>query len=211
MKIRKICLLIPVLALINACGPEQLNPEAYSAWIENPDNGLNITTVAGEFKFNLQYKPLPYAALINSKEEHIDKEELLKIMEEMKDLQYYTLRINPATGNEEMLQTNLTSQEEYFYRVQYFSFKLKNDLYLKEGNDSLPCVFAHFERSYAVSPNNNFILAFPVSEREKESIAKGKKYEEEKTLVYNDQYLQTGQVKLKIEKSSVRHIPELKL
>lgn len=203
-------LLLCLLAL-TACSPVELDPNAYASWIENPDNGLNTTAIAGDFKFNLQYKPLTYVAFLNLEKENRNKTEFLKNMEDMKDLQYYTLRINPKGGGGEMLQTNLTSKEEYFYRVQYFSFQLKRDLYLVEGKDSLPCVFAHFERSYAVSPNNNFILAFPVSEKEKSLRTQGKEYLTDKVLVYNDQYLQTGQVKLKIDKKSFANIPDLKL
>ena len=203
-------LLLCVVAL-TACSPKELDPKAYASWIENPDNGLNTTAVAGDFKFNLQYKPLTYVASLNLEKEHANKVEFLKNVEELKELQYYTLRINPNGGGGEMLQTNLTSKDEYFYRVQYFSFQLKRDLYLVEGKDSLPCVFAHFERSYAVSPNNNFILAFPISEKEKSLRAQGKEYLTDKVLVYNDQYLQTGQVKLKIDKKSFANIPDLKL
>lgn len=207
-------IIFPVLisvTVLSSCKQKELDPEAYVAWVENPANGLNTTKEAGDFKFSLQYKPLSYVALLNLEKENTGKQQLLKTMEEMKDLQYFTLRINSKTGESEMLQTNLETTDEYFYRVEYFSFHLKKDLYLLDGNDSLPCVIAHFERSYGISPNNSFILAFPLSEKEKALKIKGEKDITDKVLVYNDQYLQTGQVKLKIEKNSFNHIPELKL
>ncbi|HSH65042.1 MAG TPA: hypothetical protein VLB84_04400, partial [Bacteroidia bacterium] len=165
--LRKIVLIFLPACTLMSCGHRELDPQAYISWMENPKNGLHASEIVGDFEFDLQYKPLSYVALKSMKKEKVNKEELLKSMQEMGDLQYYTLRINSANGKGEMLRTNLSAADEYFYRVQYFSFQLKKDLYLLDGKDSLPCVFAHFERTYAISPNNNFILAFPVSQEEK--------------------------------------------
>ncbi|HSH65517.1 MAG TPA: hypothetical protein VLB84_06895, partial [Bacteroidia bacterium] len=54
-------------------------------------------------------------------------------------------------------------------------------------------------------------LAFPVSQEEKKEKQQGMEHKTDKVLVYNDQFLQTGQVRLTIEKGSFSHIPELKL
>lgn len=209
-KLKITTVLLSVFFVWTSCNTGNLEPVAYKNWVENPENGLNVSREAGEFQFTLQYKPLDYVALINQRPEQLNRQGFMKNKEEMKELQYYTLRIDSKTGDE-MLRSNLSSADEYFYRVEYFSFHLKKDLYLIDGNDSLPCVLSHFERSYALSPNNNFILAFPLSEKEKVMLAKGKAYTGEKTLVYDDRYLQTGPVKFTIKKDALSALPQLKI
>jgi hypothetical protein len=199
------------LLLVPACTHKSLSPAAYAAWVENADNGLCTEQTAGNFTFSLQYKPLEYVALLNKRSYTIDKATLNNELSEIKDMQYYTLRINSKDGKTEMLRTGLSATDEYYRRIEYFSFHLKNDLYLVDGTDSLPCTLFHFERSYDLSPNNSFVLAFPLSENEIAHQKQGKKYTAEKTLVYNDRLLNTGIVKLAIKKRALEHIPDIKL
>lgn len=200
-----------LLMMQYACTNPQLSPKAYIAWIENENNGLKTTQLAGDYRISLQYKPLEYVVMLNERNDNIDKATMDKGIEEIKDMQYYTLRINTKDEKTEMLRTNLTETNEYYQRIEYFSFHLKNDLYLVDGTDSLPCGLFHFERSYGVSPGNNFLLAFPLSKKEIEQRKNGKNYSEEKTLVYNDRFLNTGTVKLEIKKSALENIPGLKI
>jgi len=194
-----------------SCTKSQLAPRSYMSWIENESNGLKTTRVSGDFKFSLQYKPLEYVVMLNERNTNMDKATMEKEMEEIKDMQYYTLKINSNDEKAEMLRTNLSETNEYYRRIEYFSFHLKNDVYLIDGTDSLPCGLFHFERGYGISPDNNFLLAFPLSKKEIELRKQGKKYFEEKTLIYKDRFLNTGTVRLEIKKNALENIPAVRI
>lgn len=209
--IATILLLVFTAIMQSACVQQVLQPRAYMTWVEDKNNGLKITESAGDYIFNLQYKPLDYIVLINERTDTIDRKKFDKDKEELKDMQYYTFSIAPKNGKTEMLRSNLNYGEEYYQRVQYFSFHLKDDLYLIDGNDSLPCLLCHFERSYDLTPNNKFLLAFPLSKKETSKRENGNKYASDKTLIYQDKLLNTGIVKLEVTKNAIDNIPSVKL
>src|SRR5690606_10624522 len=118
-------------------------------------------------------------------------------IKEIKDFQYYTLKIESLKGTE-MMRTNIASEHEYSQRLQYFSDLVQYDLSLEENNDTLTCQLFHFERNYGVAPYNNIVLGFPKPTQEST-----------KTLVFNDQILGIGKIKLKIEKENIDNIPNI--
>lgn len=203
-KIRKSIVLLCIGLCIWGCDKRALTVVEYIRWVEDESNGLIVSKVIQDFVFSVQYKPLNYVALKSLKRTAPDEEQLSKEMVEIEDLQYYTLRIGTNDGTKDLLKAGIESEDDYFMRIEYFSFHIQKDLQLIDGLDTLPCVLHHFERTYGITPHTNIVLAFKLPEdKSAEGMLKAK------TLIYNDQILGTGKILLTIKEEDLRMIPHL--
>lgn len=183
--------------MLFSCTQKELSVKDYLAWVNNPENGLKVSKEIKDYKIELFYKPAEYIAINEQKTTEIDTALFYQRIKEIKDFQYYTLKIESLKGTE-MMRTNISSEHEYSQRLQYFSDLVQYDLSLEENNDTLSCQLFHFERNYGVAPYNNIVLGFPKPTQENA-----------KTLVFNDQILGIGKIKLKIEKENIDNIPNI--
>lgn len=183
--------------MLFSCAQKELSVKDYLAWVNNPENGLKVSKEIKDYKIELFYKPAEYIAINEQKTTEIDTALFYQRIKEIKDFQYYTLKIESLKGTE-MMRTNIASEHEYSQRLQYFSDLVQYDLSLEENNDTLTCQLFHFERNYGVAPYNNIVLGFPKPTQENA-----------KTLVFNDQMLGIGKIKLKIEKENIDNIPNI--
>lgn len=183
--------------MLFSCTQKELSVKDYLAWVNNPENGLKVSKEIKDYKIELFYKPAEYIAINEQKTTEIDTTLFFQRIKEIKDFQYYTLKIESLKGTE-MMRTNISSEHEYSQRLQYFSDLVQYDLSLEENNDTLSCQLFHFERNYGVAPYNNIVLGFPKPTQENA-----------KTLVFNDQMLGIGKIKLKIEKENIDNIPNI--
>ena len=176
-----------------------LFPEELTEWVNDNSNGLKIEKEIDEYRFSTFYKPLDYIVATDLNKKEITKDELIAKKGEIEDLQYFTFRIGLKTNEGDLLKHNLREANEYYARVEHFSFAMQNDIVLFEGQDTLKCVLYHFERTYGTAPFLNFNLAFEKTQNK-----------EDKTLIINDQVLGIGRVKLTIPKENILRIPKLK-
>lgn len=177
--------------------PEKLSPRAYVAWVEDKNNGLKVEKTIEEFTYTLQYKPLEYVALMELKKDAVGGLELNKKIEEYDGLQYYTFRIS-TESRMELLKKNLKETNEYYGRIQYFSFDMQKDLKLIEGKDTLNCVLFHFERVYGLAPYATFVLGFPLTDGIND-----------KTLFYDEQVFGSGKIYLTIQSKNCKKTPSV--
>lgn len=191
----------PILADVST--NQKLDGEAYTTYIEEKANGLIKEKQISDFTFSLFYKPLEYQALVGLKNQHPAKADFDREMSEIKDMQYFTFKIEVANFNQELLKYNLESPEQYEQRVNYFAFKIQNDFKLIEGKDTLDCELFHFERNYGVAPTAHFVLAFP-------AIQNGNKIFD-KTLSYDDKTFGMGTININIDKTQLAKLPVLNL
>jgi len=202
MKIRNYIFLLIGLSIFSSCEEEYLTPLKLIKWVESNENGLIAEKEINEYRFSTIFKPLDYIVAKNLDKDEISEEELLKEKTEIEDLQYYTYRIGLTSNQGDLLKNNLRETNEYYARIEYFSFAMQNDLVLVDGSDTLKCVLYHFERIYGAAPYLNFSVAF---ENENNNKNGG-----DKTLILNDQILGTGRVKLTIPHKNIIRTPQLK-
>lgn len=195
MKIKYYIIFFWSSMMLLSCTQKELSVKDYLAWVNNPENGLKVSKEIKDYKIELFYKPAEYIAINEQKTTEIDTALFFQRIKEIKDFQYYTLKIESLKGTE-MMRTNIASEHEYSQRLQYFSDLVQYDLSLEENNDTLSCQLFHFERNYGVAPYNNIVLGFPKPTQENA-----------KTLVFNDQILGIGKIKLKIE--NIDNIPNI--
>jgi len=185
--------------LFSSCEKSKLNAKEYKEWYSENDNSLESEKRIGEFIYKLKYLPVEaiiLEAIKNNPE--VTRDELLKIQEEQKDIQTFLFRIELDIKGADPMKYQLKDQIEYQKRVEYYSFIVKNDIFLVDGNDTLPCIIHHFERYYGSAPYLNLMVGF-----------KGTSNCNDKKLIYNDIVFNNGIIKLTINKEEIENIPEL--
>lgn len=177
----------------------QYSPLDYLKWVESED-GLRATKKIEKIEFQLQLTPSNYLVLKENLDSLNDFSEskLIASTKTYDELQYFKLRISIDEFHDEIIKYNIRNDNEYEERVKYFSFYMQNNFKLIDGIDTLPCVMFNYERTFNLTPNSNFQIAFP-STLNKAS----------KTLVYDDIYLGTGKVMLTINKEKIKLIPKI--
>lgn len=196
------------------CGEyKSLKPVEYVKWVEDVGNELVVKKIIGDYVFALQYKPLDYSVLKAERNLNISKQELNSKTTEIEGLQYFTFQISTKEGNGELLKSGISGKDEkveYEKRIDYFSSKMQNDIKLIDGQDTLPCVLFHFERTYNLTPYSNFNLGFEYGSEEKSSGAtRAPLTYKSKRLLYNDHAFNVGAVELMIKEENLNKIPNL--
>lgn len=177
-----------------------MSPQEYVQWVQNPDNGLRKKKIIDDLTFYAQYKPYEYIVCMEQQTEQIYDSLLKRKMNELNGMQYYDFKIMLKDGEGELLKYQLSTQEEYNKRVNYFAFAMQNDIQLVEEKDTLPCSLFHFERAYDVIPSCTFLLGF-----EKKLSNKSK------TLIVYDKIFKKGYIKFTFDEKELQNIPTIKV
>src|ERR1700751_4964497 len=148
---------------------EVLFPMAYVSWMQDEKHGLSKKKEIEDITFSIQYKPVNYIICLENKQEQLADSLVKRRANELEGARYFDLSIGLTEGEGEILKYHLTSVPEYDSRIKYFAFDMQKDIKLVEGNDTLDCMMFHFERAYDVSPYSKFLLAFPISGKNKSS------------------------------------------
>jgi hypothetical protein len=183
------------------------NISEYMFWIEDKDNGVRVEKTIGKINFSAQYKPYEYMAIMELKNAALTEEKIKETAAAYEGLQYFTFKITATDEQKELLKVGVQSEQEYFSRLEYFSFEMQKDFRLIEGKDTLPCGLYHFERVYGLAPYATVVLGFPLKKEEQDS--EGKKNYEDKTLGYTDKVFGTGNVYMTIKGENLNQMPEL--
>lgn len=197
------CIVTGTLTLtIWGCSQVGLEPLSFVRWVENPANGLRVTKTMGAITYMLQYKPVEYIVAMEEKTQNLKKSTLNERVSELDGMQYYSLRLSPSSGDQDVLSQNMQSENDYLRMVNYFSFELEQDLYLVDGGDTLGCKLFHFVRDYGIGQNSDFVLGFDIPESQA-------KKTQRKVFVIDDHLFENGIIKLEIDANDLEEIPEL--
>jgi len=189
--------------LILGCAKTILSPAEYVKWVEEEGNGLTEEKKIGDLVFELQYRPLDYVVMMDTKNMNISKDSLEQRKQQMSGLQHFVLRMRVEGFNDDVLKYNLTNPADYESRVKYFSFQMQNDLKLIDGKDTLYCGVYSYERAFGITPYTTFVLGFPVKEKNQASVG-------DKTLLFDDKILGAGPLRITISEKNIENIPQLK-
>lgn len=182
--------------------PKTLKPVEYVKWVEDEHNGLIKHKRFGRFKYSLRYKPTDYMIVKDAASETIPVSLYDSLKNVYSGFEYYTFSIHDTLSMDELLKTNLKSRSEYDERLLYFSFEMQKDIQLVSGTDTIPCSLLHFERTYNISPQANFMLGFPVTKENNPG---------DKILIFEDKVFGIGLMKLKIKEEDLSEVPVLKI
>lgn len=192
---------IVLLLLFCSCGRKTLNAEAYAAWFNAEKENLQSEKEVGDYIFSLQYQPADYLLLLDQRNGLLPDSELTARRNELAAGQHFTLRIRSKNEGGDFLKNTSSNAAAFNENVNYFAFRMQEQLKLVDSGDTLPCSLFHFERSYGLSPGVTFLLSFPDNGNpEKEG---------DKILVYDDEALGLGKVMLTLDGKRLADIPLL--
>lgn len=113
-----------------------------------------------EFDYNCAFIP-SYRFL---KDQDLSDSDLVAVQKEYAKNSSFLLELKVKKFNDEMLKYKITGSDDYYQRIEYFSFQAQKDLRLICGQDTLLCANHHYERTYGMAPTIRLSLRFPISE-----------------------------------------------
>lgn len=154
-----------------------------------------------DFLFEADYQPHLLLTLINQDslkpDALIDKKVLAKA-DEYNKLHYIKFSIENKNFKSELLRYNAETPDEYSQRISYYSFQVKNDVYLVENStDTLRGAFVNFERTFDMSPKLNMTFVF---ERKKTTALKNI------TFVYEDVVFNSGKLNFEFDYNKIEYL-----
>ena len=179
---------------------EVLPVSDYVKWVQDFKNGLRKEKKMDDLNFILQYKPAEYIVCMEEREEKMYDTLLKSRVNDLKEMQYYDLKIMLNKEEGELLKYNLSSKEQYEKRVNYFAFRMQDDIQLVEGKDTLPCVLYHFERTYDVAPYCTILVGFNLDT---------KNIQKQKTFLFHDRTFNKGLLKFTFKENKLTNLPKL--
>ena len=197
---RHLIISLLVALFLIGCGRKTLTPEGYIKWFQEHKHEYVKNKEVNGFIYEVEYHPIEELFMKEYQDSLLDIKKQQNYYNELKGMQYYTLRISKNSEND-LVNYKTINQEDYALRVKYFSFDMQNDILLVEGKDTLNCLLHHFERTYGADPHLTFSIGF-------KNIPESKY---EKTFIYYDNVFNNGPIKLVFEKRLIKNTPEIKL
>jgi hypothetical protein len=183
-----------------SCKPKEVGSKLYVKYMNDTDNGLLKTKEISGIAFDLLYNTPELMAIRDAGDE--SKIDLSKLIKEYEGLYYFNLRVRSAEQGEHILTELKKSREEILGMDSYMNFDMQHDFYLIDGADTCKCVLYTMDKTYGLSKDLNFSLAFDKKMQDSES---------EKILVYDDKIFGCGIVRFSISGKDISSIPKLKL
>lgn len=178
-----------------------LLPGEYKKWIENPAHGLNLKQDFSNVSFHLLYKPVEYIINNNYKKE-VDEKTLDKEKQELEGSHYFTLRIKNKETNKDVLLNGIESEQDYFSRLDYYSFEAQMDIALIQNNDTMNCTMMHMVKTDGLAPYIDLLVGFDYKEV-------AKPLEGDLKFVMYDRIFGNGKVEFIIERKNILKAPLL--
>ena len=159
--------------------------EDYKLWLKSEESRHYVSKELGGLRYSALLEPPLYSYLksegVNAKKNFDDSQYSNQIRIEFE--------IFALKGSGELAKYDVSGRDEYNERVNYYSFKFQDDVYLVLDSDTVACGMAVWEREFNASPRIKHQLLFTKPE--------GKKSIKDIQLVFYDRIFDNGIVKLK--------------
>jgi hypothetical protein len=142
--------------VVTECGPVD-----YMNWVNNPKNNLIAETKSQDYTFSLQYRPVPYLALLEAGYENVTPEIIDSLEQSFAGQQQFLFHVALNDGNNDWLNSSTKRFSDYEEQIKYLSFSMQNDFKLLRNKDTVDCSMFHFERDYGIRPFGTFLIGFP--------------------------------------------------
>jgi hypothetical protein len=190
-----------VSLMMMSCNNSSLSPSEYVKYVADEANGLVKTKNIGEVNIKVQYKPISYLIANEMRTNDISKADFDERKKELESMQYYNLTLDIADARN-ILNYNVSSQSHQQERIHYLSFGIQQDIRLMENGKELPCILYHFERTYDISKERTFLIAFNQDESTKDAT---------KTFILDSAVLGIGTIKIQFDGKNIQELPKMKL
>ena len=113
-----------------------------------------------QLHFSWHFIPSVFYALQSADSNGIQKEDL----DSYAGSSSFLLEIKADKYHDELLKFRMNEVNDYYRRIEYYSFHFHKDVQLVVDGDTFPCRSHHFERTYGVAPTVKISVNFPVPE-----------------------------------------------
>ena len=200
-------LLISLIITLYACNKNDVfvvsSNSDVKQFIENEKEINSYEKKIKDVNFKLKYISNEQMALQQVSDiTKINQVQFDSIVKNYDSLLFFNLQIDIDNFNEELLKYKLGGNIDasYSQRVDYYAFKMQKDINIVLAEkDTIPCMMYHFERNYGVSPKNNFMIGFKLSNFKNA------------VLVYDNNLLQTGIIKFELKEKEITHHTHIKI
>lgn len=186
------------LFTLTACG-SRLSPIDYVHYVENPDNGLLVSSKINGVKYTLQYQPIDYLVMLELKSFSIPPEIFKEQYDRFKGMEHYVFHVDTKDVESLILKSGDTSKNKNSL-MEYFNFQVQKDIKLVEGSDTIPCGIAECESSMGMLPYYSLVIGFP-----------NREYTGDREFLFTNKRIGTGEVKLLVKGQSIQNLPKLKM
>lgn len=156
----KLILIILSLGLITACGRKLTSVSDYLNWYKEHTDLYSSQAQNSTYQFEAIYQPASYLAACRAKN---DIESVLKSKEQYNGMYQFHLKISVKGQSVPPIRYNLSNDQMYYRRIEYFSFNMQDDIKMVAGKDTINCHLFHFEKDQNSIPYNSFVLGFDKS------------------------------------------------
>lgn len=211
IQVRKTSWIIAITSVCVICACKQQGAGVYNvssasdakAFVEAESKKNSYETKIKEVNFILKHISNEQMALRDLGDiSHASQATFDSILKGYDSLLFFNLEISIDNFTEEMIHYKLNASEEAAFdkRTAYYAFDMQKDISIVLADkDTIPCAMYHYERNYGVSPKNNFMLGFNVSQLKNA------------VLVYDNKYLTTGPVKFALNEQELFTHPQIKI
>ena len=187
------------VVFIYGCAKSDLNADDYVKYVESEKNNIKNTKQIEDLSFSLQYCPTEYLLLKEYKTNNLSEKLIDQRKKDNDSMVFFKLRIS-AKNNNDILNYQISSNDDYYQRIQYLSYGFEEDIALLNGKDTIFPALFHFERTYGVVPFADFMLAFNTKIKEPENFQ----------VILDDKVFNTGLLKFSYSNKDIQDIPKLK-
>gem|GEM_PF-3210851 len=198
-------LALTLTVFLSSCS-KSVMPSEYAALVSSAESVcIQKQCLDNELCVRAFYKPHDFLVLNEVRSEEVNRDDYLRIKEELGDLIYVTFSYYTNSG-ENPVQYLLTGEPELNRQAvrQLIETNIAHSITaVANGSDTLSCVIHHLEQTYGMSPYESVNLAFsaPSDGSDWQSI----------TLHYHD-FLRSQETKtFHFNKSDIDRLPSLKL
>lgn len=192
MKGSKTFIVCIFLMIVQACKKSDLSPEEYKKWLSSDESVRKVKDM-GKYQYTLTF--LPSAWMAYTRKEGSVNDTLPD------EMFYFKLEIDAKDGKANLLKNDLQAKEEYFERLYYVSYVMKDDIRLMTSGQDYPCLLYHYERAYDLSSKLSFLLGFK----------KPLGITGDVVVEIMPRYFSDIEIKFKFKKDAIESVPKLKL
>ena len=146
--------------LLFGCSKSELSLSSFVEW--NRENPIISVVETENYVFTLTLVPNDLMCLKELKSEvnTLPKDSITQILVEYDQGSYFILKLESKDPESSFLRSNLTSDNEYYSRIEYLSTSIPFDIKKIQNNDTSFVSNHLFERTFGIRPHENVIIYF---------------------------------------------------
>ena len=150
--------IVVVLVLVCGCKKANLTPDEYLNWMKKTKD-MSKGKEIGNYKYKVDVIPAEWIAYTNLFPKNNIGDYKNKL-EQAAGMNYFRLTIDMKAGGPNALKYNLHKEQEYFERLYYVSYLMKDDIKMIVNEKEYPCMLYSYERAYDLNSRLSFMVGF---------------------------------------------------